>query len=313
MRTRGRFAIKPHQGKERAYVQALRDAGYKEATYHKTPVGFALYDLDSGAGGYGHRPWVVDLHERGVPLFMYPHSARPMVQYDGIIEPFVHARCMFTIGEGHKRVMEAFGYPLKIETCGWALCGMKPFQPVNQIQRVLFGPIHPNNNGWLSEIDQKANRETYIRLHQFCKQIGAKLVIRHIQDLQKNGFHRIDGDVEIVRGLPNGSTQEIDQADLVVAHQTFAYIAIARGKPVLMMGEDETPHSGNADDNFRFVKHWDAYKDLLMYPLDILATSDTQSLAEKACQGGYIDAWKDLFIGTPFNGKKFVRTLEGYL
>ena len=122
MRPRGRFSCNPHQGKERAYVQALINAGYRESHYRYSPVDFALFDLDSGSGGNGHRSEVVDYHARNVPLFLYPHAARPMVQYDGIIKIYPHIRLMMSIAEGHKLVMERFGFPIPVVPCGWSLC-----------------------------------------------------------------------------------------------------------------------------------------------------------------------------------------------
>ena len=309
MKVKGRFAIKPHQGKEKAYTAALIGAGYKQNTYRYARVDFALFDLESGGGGAGYFSPVTEKHERGVPILLYPHAARPMVQYDGIVEVFPHVRVMISIAEGHKQVMERFGFPVPVVACGWTLCKQKPFEAVREAKRVLFGPIHPNANGWLSEELQRVNRETYTRLRKWTKENGAELVIRHVHDLAKNGLNRIAGDVKTVRGLPNGCTDEIDEADLVVGHQTFAYLAVARGKPTLMMAEDMTPTSGNSAEKLRRVAHWDAYRDLLRYPLDVL-DPDLDGTIDKALRGGYVDEWRELFIGTPFDAGKFVRTVE---
>ena len=64
----------------------------------------------------------------------------------------------------------------------------------------------------------------------------------------------------------------------------------------------------------QMVKSWDKYKDVLMFPLDILESNDTTSLLELACHSDEpIREWKKKFIGNEFDPKKFVEILESYL
>jgi hypothetical protein len=314
MRTirRGVFMCKGHQGKERAYVQALRDAGWASTESIHGALRFALFDLDTGRGGVGYHRNLPRLHQRKIPIFLYPHAARPMIQWDGMYEPFPHTRCSFVIAPGHAQVMRSYGYPLPVAVTGWTYCPIVPFQPVQQVQNILFGPIHPNANLWLSDVDKSLNQRTFYRLLEYCKATGVSLTVRHVRDLGANGLVKVDG-VTYIDAQPNGATTEIDQADLVVGHQTFAYLAVARGKPVLMMGEDIPPRSGNAEDNFRWVASWEKYADLLMFPLDILA-GDTAEMIERATRSDEeIREWRDRFIGQPFDGPAFVEKLEKYL
>lgn len=310
---KGFFALQPHQGKEQAYVEALQAAGWHKNTYYRAPVKFALYDLDSGRGGVG---WAESLRvyaERGVPFFLYPHAARPMVQYDGIIKVNPGVRCLFTHAAGGKQVLELFGFEKPVEVVGWSFCKIKPFQPSAQVKSVVFGPIHPNHNGYLDKVDKEINAKAFDKIFAWCQKSGAKLIVRHLHAVEENGIPRKD-DVVYYRGSADQSTADIDQADLVVGHQTFAYLAVARGKPTLMMGENLPPRSGNSEDSFRYVQNWDKYKDLLMYPLDILQTRSVDKLIEKAVSSDEaIRTWRDLFIGKKFDSKLFVEKLESYL
>lgn len=94
-----------HQRKSEAYRQALENAGYLFTDRANVQgVSFILSDAD----------WRTDVMEdargRGIPVFLYPHAARPMVQYDGCVEP-QPVRCMFTQAPEGKRIMEKIGCP----------------------------------------------------------------------------------------------------------------------------------------------------------------------------------------------------------
>jgi hypothetical protein len=180
---------------------------------------------------------------------------------------------------------------------------------------VLYAPIHPNGNGWLSGVDKDLNRRTYDRLYDSCKRLGAQLSVRYVGTLEDCGLAGCPtGDfVEWHKGRKNNSSYDMETADVVVSHQTFAFIAVALGIPTVMMGEDVPPRSGNSEKGFCFVKHWDDYKADLMYPLDILE-GDPVDMIGKACAGcAEVEDWKSRLIGEPFDGPAFVEKLESYL
>jgi len=98
----------------------------------------------------------------------------------------------------------------------------------------------------------------------------------------------------------------------VIGHQTFAYLAVARGKPTLMMREDLPPHTVSHGQTV-YAQSWEKYADLMMYPLDILA-GEPAELIRRACQGdAAAAAWRERFVSTPWDAKKFVTILESYL
>ncbi len=295
-----------HQNKSAAYREALEKAGYLFTDRDNVQgVRFILSDAD----------WRLNLMEnaakRNIPVFLYPHAARPMVQYDGCVEPRA-VRCMFTQAPGGAEIMRRIGYPYPVEVSGWAYSAVRPFRPVSAVRRILFAPIHPNANGFLHKVDKDLNARTLQRLESFCRETGAALSVRLIGTPQQCGLTFGEG-TEVHSGRKNNSSADMESADVVVSHQTFAYIAAALGIPTVMMGEDVPPRSGNSDAGFCYVKHWDDYKDLLMYPLDILNGDPAEVIGKAAAGCAEAEAWKQRFIGDPFDGREFVRKLESYL
>lgn len=300
-----------HQNKSAAYSQALRAAGYHMTDrIHASGIRFLLSDAD------WRWPMMDEAQSRDIPVFLYPHAARPMVQYDGCIEPRP-VRCMFTHAEGGAEIMRKIGYPYPVEVTGWAYSDVRPFRVTPSVSRILFAPIHPNANGYLNKVDKDLNWRTLFRLLGYCRETGTRLSVRLIGEPKQNGIADLVNEVEQVgeihRGKKNNSTADMESADVVVAHQTFAYIAVALGKPTVMMGEDVPPRTGNTEDGFRYVDHWDDYKADLMFPLDILAEDPAEVIAKAAAGCPAVEAWKARYIGRPFDGPAFVAKLESYL
>jgi len=132
--------------------------------------------------------------------------------------------------------------------------------------------------------------------------------------LDKNGLWEAPG-VIYVEGQPDQSYAQIDAADVVVSHQTFAYIAVARGVPTVMMSEQYPPRIGCEEYNtFQYVMNWEKYRDLLAYPLDILAEDDTLALFQRAVRSDEeIVNWRCRLIGEPFDPLQFVKKVKKYL
>lgn len=294
-----------HQNKSRAYREALERAGYTPTErLHAQGLRFILSDAD-------WRAWTMEKARCGIPVFLYPHAARPMVQYDGCVEP-QPVKAMFTHAEGGKALMEKIGYPNPVEVTGWAFSEVRPFRPAESVKRILFAPIHPNANGWLSQVDKDLNQKTLERLEAYSRETGAELSVRMIGTAEQNGLTFGEG-TEVHAGKKNNSTADMETADVVVSHQTFAYIAVALGIPTVMMGEDVPPRSGNSEAGFCYVAHWEAYKDDLMFPLDILQ-GEAEDVLQKACEGSdAVEGWKSRYIGEPFDGPAFVKKLESYI
>ena len=302
------FVYRPHQGKEQAYVKALKSAGYRPSLVERMRLKFVLFDIDC----YRRKPIVERYIKRGVPVFLYPHTARPQIGWDGIWEGVPEISCNFVIAPGHEEVMRRYGYEPPIEVTGWTFCPIKPFEPVKEVKHILFGPMHPGVSGHQPQIDIETNQKTFARLLEYCKDTGAQLTVRHIKKLEMSGLHHVAG-VEYVMGMPNLAIKEIDAADLVIGHQTFGYLAVARGKPVLMMGEDIPPHSIGLDHSTLYVKSWEKYADIMMYPLDALS-EDIGTMVDKARhRSAAVTTWRKQFIGEQFIPEYFVERLKSYL
>lgn len=299
-----------HQGKADAYIQALTTRGWRQI---KDP-GQALFIL-SDSDVLTRFKSLKEYHRRNIKIFLYPHAARPNIFWDfpdTRYAEFITAH--FVAAEGHIEIMRAYGNPYPLEVVGWHLCPIHPFRPRTEIKRIVFAPIHPNNNGFLCKLDKELNQETFKRLQSLMTDT-ISLTVRHLHDLKQNGLWRAGG-VEYIEGKPDLSCLEIDQADLVVGHQTYPTLAVARGVPTLMMGEWHRPRWGGTEEKLSYVRSWEKYRDLLMYPLDILAPAeaDLPALLNRAIQSDCDTAdWRRRLIGEPFAPGRFVDALESFL
>jgi hypothetical protein len=258
-----------------------------------------------GKFGQGLRKDVEKHLRAGRPVFLYPHAARPMVPYDGIYPVCEQIRGAFVIGHGHVEVMRRFGFPLPTWPVGWTFCRIKPFTP-KSVKTILFAPIHPNSNGWQPEESIQANVQAF---QELLKLKRVTILVRYLHKLSQNGLW-VERGVRYMQGRPDGSHHEIDWADLTVAHQTHAYIAIARGKPTIMLGDRLCPSSGNLPENFQHVAHWEAYRDYLAYPYDVADGDLAAQIAEASFTDAKIREWKERFIGQPFDGEAFINQIR---
>jgi len=310
------FFLYEHQGKGHQYAKALEQAGYRGTNKINDPeLVCALYDYDFGGRSSGRYPGLEFLRKQDIPVLVYPHSARPMVQYDGMYSYWPHTKAMITIGPGHRKVMAAIGYEKPVEVCGWAMCDQVPWKAIavgTKPLKVLFGPIHPNANGWLHSVDKAQNALVFQRL---LETPGIQLTVRHIKRLDLGGLWTAPG-VKYVLANPNGSTAEIDAADVVVGHQTFAWLAVARGKPLIMFGDKLIPHSGNRLEGFRWAKNYEAYREIMRYPLEVETNRNGDYLRRQIEQAISQDVgakWRRQFIGKQLDPAKFVKTVQKYL
>lgn len=299
------YRMSHHQNKENAFKQALTSRGWYESRYIRSnSVAFGLFDADWRAGD------IEDL--KGKPYFLYPHAARPMVQYDGCVVPRKDCRAMFVSAPAGMYLMKKIGYPCEVVEVGWSLTEIRSFRARESVKSICFAPIHPNANGYLNQVDKDLNYRTLERLTEYCHNNGAKLSIRCIGEPELSGLPDVSGCsfIEMHQGVKDSSTNDILKNDLVVAHQTFAYMAVALGVPTVMMGEDIAPRSGNTDDSFIYSANFEKYRDYLAFPLDIL-NGDPEKVIRIAIEGSEaVEDWKQRFIGKPFLPDYFVDCIE---
>jgi hypothetical protein len=140
---------------------------------------------------------------------------------------------------------------------------------------------------------------------ELLKLKGVTILVRYLHKLSQNGLW-VQRGVRYLQGRPDGSHREIDWADLTVAHQTHAYIAVARGKPVIMLGDRTCPSTGNLPSNIRYAAHWEAYREYLAYPYDVADGNLAAQIEQASHSDVAIREWRERFIGQPFGGEAFV-------
>ncbi len=305
------FFYLDHQNKGDVFRDALYQHNY-ETTRDISRAEFCLSDSDC----FGRGAYIDQFAEMGKPAFIYPHAARPDLIPDFLDSPaHPNTTAHFVSARGHVDIMRAYGYPHPLHVIGWTYCPIKPFEPRKQIKRVVFAPIHPSPHGVLSEIDRGINRGAFKKLLPLAKSGQIKLIVRYLYNLERCGIPKV-ATVHYRQGNPDLSYELIDSADVVVSHQTYAHIAIARGVPTVMMGEWLTPRFTLQNGLSHHAQSFDKYRSLLSFPLDILAEDslDVMELFDLATRSDYVIAdWRERMIGEPFNKDRFVEIIQSYL
>jgi hypothetical protein len=304
-----------HHLKGNMYLQALFRDGYRRSGNYAVAKKLDFIMTDQGVLARVHQ--LQDFYEVGTRrFFVYPHTSRPNLVAD-VVPEWEHITAQFVVSEEHAEVMRMYGYSKPLHAVGWSLCPIEKFRPRPEPRKVLFAPIHPR----CAEIDKKANRETFKRLLKLARDDRIDLTVRYIKELSGAGLefvqhpnvHYFQGDM----GDYNSQIEQIDETDWVVSHQTFAWMAVARGTPTVMMAEDMPTHVQLMyQDTVEFAQNWDKYHHLIAYPLDILACKpkDVWKLLQRAAScDEEIRDWKRRMIGEMFDGEKFMKILEGYL
>lgn len=297
-----KFLMYSRQDKGEQYQKALLHAGYEKASSWR----FADFIL-------GHHDQRADLRyifQAGKKFFVHPHSARSFVLWDGPLPANRRVSCNFVQAEGQKEVMRRYRYPVPVEVSGWTYCPILPFRKSTEVKRVLFAPIHPN--GMTDRFGRRLPIPDWnqnIHAYQALQKLPVELTVRIFGTPHDNGLpndpriHYQESDLTL-----NGSLEAMKGYDVIVGHQTFAYLAIASGYPTVMFGEDTIPHSGET-----FVQHWDLYKDMMMFPLDLLKGDPMAVLERAAGDEEAVRCWRDNFIGKQFDEKDFVDKVKKYL
>lgn len=312
------ICVVEHQHKAQPYNNALLSARHH---IKRRPINAECLLIDhewsglfAGLPEVKWRKQILEAEQKGMPIFIYPHSVRPNIPHD-LTDEYYPARALFTIAEGHREVLRRIGYPNPIEVIGWPYTEIKSFRQreSNGKIRVLFAPIHPVGNGYLPDAERELNAKTYKKLLSLTDKID--LTVRHVQPLESNGLW-FDERANIIRGAMDGSTKQMNSADVIIGAFTFAYMAVALGHPLVMMGEGIKPHnSPRGSGKLIYAKHWNKYKGYMKFPFNVEDCSRKTDLLDalKQAMQEPPDEWKERFIGQPFDGRRFVKTLEGYL
>ena len=208
--------------------------------------------------------------------------------------------------------MEAYGYPYPVEVTGWTYCEIREHRQGNwKHPRVLFAPIHREQNGYIRPSAAAANQEIHRILVEFAERGEIDLTVRHIGPLGDNKHPA----ARYIMGEPDGSYTEIDQADVVIGNQTFAYLAVARGRGTIMYLDKELPCSGDGPHRMLYAKSWDSYRDIMKYPFYYEdQPGNLLNMIKSVCFKNHsVEVSKSRFIGQQFDPKQFVERLAGCL
>lgn len=308
------FSVWESQDKAKPFIDALVSAGYdyiptpditNRANIYEPRADILLIDYE-----HPNRNYVLEQADRkGVAIFVYPHSARTSWLWDGLYAPWPSLRCNFVFGEGNRKMMRAYGYSKPIEVVGWAYSPVKPFKFTSGV-RVLFAPIHPNRKkGNVCEEYVKSNARAFEKLLSLVPDI--ELRVRYGRSIAENGLWQDEhvSEWEPAEYTRESTMQSIARADLVVAHDTFAYISVALGKPTLMFAENVQTR----DEHLQLSHSFETYKHILCYPLDLNQAKDPRQLVQRAAAtDADIAEWRADFIGNPFDGTRFAELVECY-
>jgi len=306
------FACFNHQGKADKFIDAINRGGKYHFVdgFNYPGTLFVLTDTDMG----GRRFKLDKMRNHGTKVFfVYPHAARPDVVND-IFKEWHYTTAHFVSAQGHVEVMEAFGYSRPLEVVGWSLCPIRQFRPRNEPREVLFAPIHPRCSG----VDQDVNRGTFERLARLAYDDDIHLTVRFVKNLGESGLEKVEHpNIRYTVGFMNNAFDQIDGADLVVAHQTFLYLAVARGVPAVAMATDMPTHIQHRRGPVMWARNWKKYEHLVAFPYDIMQCENkgqTLSLLRRAIQDdAEIADWKRRMIGSPFRRDRFLAKIEKYL
>lgn len=300
------IAIRHHQNKAKVFAYALEQGGFDIV---KSPKPADALLIDHDIKEFGHQERVRRFYDAGKPVFIYPHGAAPMLTWDGMHEPSEMITANFVTSKGHQQVMKRYGYPTPTHVIGWYLCEQKPWEPTDGY-KVLFAPVHPVlGHKFMFPEDLELNRRTYERLLEIDE---IDLTVRHIGGLEYNGLWEAEG-VRIFQGKTDNTFDDIDNADLVIANGTLAYMAIARGKPTVMLNQLTQAKEPDIHARERFeAASVDKYEKYMRFPFDVENHSDLSKIMKDACRREP-KQWRKRFIGEQFDQVEFVKLIDGFM
>jgi hypothetical protein len=285
-----KFAVVDHQWKSIMLVRTLRAAGYEAAPPHDADV--LLVDIDDpDAPGRSEATAACP----GL-VVLYPHGALPT--YHGAYAPDERIDLQLVHGPATADAIADAGLDRDIAVVGWSYSPSVPFRKPAAVDRVLFGPHHPYGSGVLEEVHRKENR----RVMGAILGMDAEEVTVHVYGTpEMNGLEHVEG-VRYAQSTLNIDWAEIDDADVVIANGTFACLALARGKPVVMFGQNIP----SCDEHNRLPVGPTVEVD--RYPVDF-SDGPLDAVIEDACDGLGL-WWHDAYVGGPFDAGAFLGSID---
>lgn len=283
-----------------AYIDALSKKGFERVSDYRDAY---FYILD--------RNWrdtrEIMRYARGNhrKIFLIPHGSRGYMFWDSIyVDMDMDFTAYYVPSWGVKHVM--CDLPVPVHVTGWPWCKVIGAR-TTKLKKVLFAPIHPDTEGKWTWAPQwlEFNKRVWEKLLPIRDRF--ELIVYHSWPPETNGL-TIENNVKYIPSslMMRDAVGIIDQADVVIAQETFASLAIARGCPTVMIDDTAIPPAP-----LGFVsKYWNRYLKHA-YPLNFLQEDDIYGLLQKATRYD-VSEWKNLFIGDNFDEKAFATNIQEY-
>lgn len=286
-----------------AYVRALDSIGCTRVAKYQD-ADFVLYDHED-------RPEAVRAFANK-PVFIYPHTPYSWFIWDGIV-PIARASANFVCGESAKFGLESFGYPNRIEVCGFPRGPVLPFCPTRGT-KLLFAVAHPVSG------DRRFPQPEHYAQHMFVmdwivanKKYFSEIRVRYAFELKDNGFEKYAGEpgiqFERAKMTVADGVASRDWADIIIAAGTFGYLAIAQGKPTLIYGYKNSRYCTRAG----YVKNQNLYQSIMEFPYYAEDMTAEQILAFRDQPDPKIEAWKIGHMGGNFDADKFISVVREFI
>lgn len=288
-----KYYIAHHQHKGRPFELALRKERWRFSINNPD---VALFDhAINREKPEEERALIKKYYDEGSTIIIYPHGATGAWWMDSdLYKTDDKISGNLVIGEGHKCIEEIVQPTLKHYVTGWNFCQMEEFRKPKEVVNILFAPIHaaPRTNNFRDEA-----ADTNARVFEALLKLPRKynIIVRYLNPLNTIGLKNTSR-VILRPGKPDGSYDEINMADVVIAEGTYMYLSVARGKPTIGMNQHIPPRpNGYGFKDFK-LKHWNEYEKYLAYPIDFDDGDDLPGLINRATKEEQSE-WKSLFIG----------------
>ena len=300
-----KFMILEHRDSANVYKDALLTNGYGITTDPER-ADFLLYDLERAP----YKEILAKFLNRK-PMFIYPHSALSWYMWDGIHIPGP-VNCNFVFSEKIKEGMKAYGYPYRIEACGFSGCKIEEWQPTSG-KILLFTPIHTlgkKRKRLVRPGDLQLNKRT---LEHVIRNAGLfdKVIVRYGESFTACGLRdpkikNIKFELSLL--TISSSLKAINSADVIITCGTFGYLSVARGKPTIFFNQRDT-----APSEFSWtVKTYDKYK-WIDYPIQFQDMGGRDVIEFAKSKNDKVEEWKKMNIGGPFDANKFLSIIGEYV
>lgn len=295
------------------YIKALLAAGYQQCD-GLLEADFFLVDKEPSGEWRHHR---LEKAAFNKPVFFFPHTPYSYWLWDRWLEP-MKISCNFVVGEGARMGMLAYGYPERVEICGFPRCEVKPFKPTQRKNLLYISSTRSLN--W--KPPQTGDRDLHLmvmdwivkyRSHfdsvtvNYFKSLEFSLLDKYLD--RKNEIDFVD--IGESKDLSSRTAiRSLEGKDLVIAGNTAGYIALASGYPTILFNNYKNAPQNSATG---FGWHWDLYKDHYVFPLSLFDMDIDEVLNVRLKKNTQVEKWKDLNIGGNFDGAKFISIVQEYV